>query len=299
MRTAKTPSRSRVAVPSCDHAGIRRGRAGGGGSMATCSGCATELPEAARFCMTCGTPVLPPGCASCGGALQSRGAVLHAVRGAGRRRPAGVAVGRSACRRPTGVGAAGHLGAVRRPGGVHDAVGEPRPRGGARAPVPLLRRVPHGDRSLRRRRGEVHRRRRDGRLGSARRARGRRGARRTCRARARGGRHRHGRGRRCARAGDARRRRHGRGGGDARRDRRGHGRRRRGQHGVPRAERRGPGTGVGRRDDAVAHDRGRRLPGRRRALASRARPSRCTCSRRGPSWPSSAAASASTGSRRR
>ena len=37
--------------------------------MAICSGCATDLPDGARFCMNCGTPVAPAGCSGCGAPL--------------------------------------------------------------------------------------------------------------------------------------------------------------------------------------------------------------------------------------
>ncbi len=63
---------------------------------------------------------------------------------------------------------------VRRSRRVHDARREPRRRGRPRAPVALLRAVPGGHRPLRRHGREVHRRRGDGRLGRADRARRRR-----------------------------------------------------------------------------------------------------------------------------
>ena len=75
-----------------------------------------------------------------------------------------------------GLRTAPGLGAVRRPRRIHDALGVPRPRGGPRAPGPVLRSLPHPDRAIRRHRREVHRRRGDGRLGIAGGARGRRRA---------------------------------------------------------------------------------------------------------------------------
>ena len=54
--------------------------------------------------------------------------------------------------------------------------GVARPRGGARAPLALLRHVPPPDRAVRRHGREVHRRRRDGGVGDAGRDRGRRRA---------------------------------------------------------------------------------------------------------------------------
>jgi hypothetical protein len=122
------------------------------------------------------------------------------------------------CRAP------GHVGAVRRPRRLHDPLGEPRPRRGARAALALLLPVPRGDRALRRHGREVHRRCRDGRVGRAGRPRGRRRAGSPRRARARGHGDRPRRGGRRSGSRAAHRGRHRRGRRDGRRHQRGHGR---------------------------------------------------------------------------
>jgi hypothetical protein len=106
-----------------------------------------------------------------------RGEVLRRVR---------VAPGRgsdepSASRRAAGTfgprrGAAAGVDPLRRPRRVHDTFRTPRCGGGARAAVTLLRHQPTAHRTLRRHGGEVHRRRRDGDVGSSGRQRGRRRA---------------------------------------------------------------------------------------------------------------------------
>ena len=109
------------------------------------------------------------------------------------------------------------LGAVRRSRRLHVALRGARRRGRARAAVPLLRHLPAADRAVRRDGREVHRRRRDGRLGHADGDRGRRRARspRSARPRRRGvGARRRGRRTGAAGAGG---RADGRGGGHARR----------------------------------------------------------------------------------
>ena len=179
-----------------------------------CQACGTENEEGRKFCGECGAPLT----VRCGGVRdreRARREVLRRVRrGAAapspRRSPA-------ACR--AGRRAAAGLDPLRRPGRVHHAVGGPRRRGRARAPVALLRHLPDADRPLRRHRREVHRRRGDGGVGRAggdggrRRAGGARGARPG--RRGRGAR----RGGRLARAARPRRRAHRRGGGHDRRRR--------------------------------------------------------------------------------
>ena len=168
--------------------------------------------------------------------------------------------------RPARHGAPAGVDPVRRPRRIHEPRGGARSRGGPRAPHALLRRRPRHDRAVRRARGEVHRGRRDGRVGDAHGARGRRGARRPCGPRTprrrRGARH--GRGRRAART---RGRPHGRGGRDGRSrepgDRGGRPR----EHGLPapvlgRARRR-----PGRRGDVPGRREGDRVRARRRPHA--------------------------------
>ena len=159
------------------------------------------------------------------------------------------------------------LGAVRRPGRLHDALGVARRRGGARAPLALLRHLPPADRALRRHGREVHRRRGDGGVGDADGDRGRRRARGAGRARPRRG----GLGarRRGRRAGAARagRRADRRGGGDDRRRGPGHGRRRPRQHGLAHPVGRRARHGARRRGDAPRDRADDRLRGRRRARA--------------------------------
>ena len=152
--------------------------------------------------------------------------------------------------RRAGGGAPSRLRPLRRPRRLHDALRVARRRGGAGAPLPLLRHVPAADRALRRHGREVHRRRGDGRLGDADGDRGRRraGGARRARPRRRGlGARR--RGRRAGAAG-AGRRADGRGGGHARRRGRGHGRGRSRQHGLADPVGRRAGHRARRRVDA-------------------------------------------------
>ena len=83
-------------------------------------------------------------------------------------------------------GTAPRLGAVRRPGRVHERLGGPGRRGNARTAHAVLRPCADNDPALRRHGREVHRRRGDGGLGRADRAGGRRGAGRAGRTRAAG-----------------------------------------------------------------------------------------------------------------
>ena len=148
-----------------------------------CSSCGTENEAGTKFCDACGTPLLGacPGCgatnrptarfcAECGSALA--GPVAAAAGPAGQLGPA-------AERRLVSVLFADLVG-------LHAVRRGARRRGRPRDPEPVLRPRERGHRPLRRNRREVHRRRRHGRVGCARRSRGRRGARRPGRARARG-----------------------------------------------------------------------------------------------------------------
>ncbi len=136
----------------------------------TCSSCGASNREGRKFCAECGSP-LTAACPSCGAANEpgerfcgecgtelTAEAAGRPPRGAGRRAPA-------------------RLRPLRRPGRLHHALGVARRRGGARAPLALLRHVPAADRALRRHGREVHRRRGHGGLGDADRDRGRRRAR--------------------------------------------------------------------------------------------------------------------------
>ena len=178
---------------------------------------------------------------------------------AGRRRTGGG-------RHPAHHGAPAGVDPVRGPRRVHEPGRGSRPRGGPRAPHALLRRGTRHDRAVRRARGEVHRGRRDGRVGDAHGARGRRRARRPCGARAPGRRRsaRHGRRRRAPRAGG---RPDGRGGRDDRGREPGHRCGRPGEHGLPapvfgRSRRR-----PGRRGDVPGRREGDRVRARRRPHA--------------------------------
>src|SRR5438128_732661 len=105
-----------------------------------------------RIATLTGLPERPPG----GG----RRHVLRPVRrGRGTGGPGPIGGGGSFIR-----AASGHR-PVRRPGRVHLALRGPGPRRGSRVPEPLLRHVSDPDRPVRRDRGEVHRRRGDGRVG--------------------------------------------------------------------------------------------------------------------------------------
>ena len=153
--------------------------------------------------------------------------------------------------RPTaGLRGADHRAAagvrpVPRPRRLHGALGAPRLRADARTSRRLFRHRPHRHRAARRRGGEVHRRRRDGCLGDTGHSRGRRGARRPRRARAR----RRGDGAGVEPPGSAAcslRHPHRRGGDDAGRRPSGHGHRRHGEHRLPPAVRRRSRLGPGR-----------------------------------------------------
>ena len=173
-------------------------------------------------------------------------------------------------------GAPARVGALRRPGRLHAALGYPRRRGGSGAPLALLRLLPADHLALRRHRREVHRRCGHGRLGDADRDRRRRGAGRAggARPRRRGLGARAG-GRRGGAAG-ASRRAHRRGRGDGRRRGPGDGRRRPRQHGVPDPGRRRARQRLRRRYDPAddrADDRLRgsglvRVEGQGRARAA-------------------------------
>ena len=194
--------------------------------MSACTACGTELPAGAKFCFSWRHR---PGRRLRGvrGRAARRGALLPGVRDcAGRCFGAHV-------RSPARRGPSGDERALRRPGRLHHAVGGARPGGGPRAAVARTSRTaaPIVE-PLRRHRREVHRRRGDGGLGRADRARGRRRARRARRPRA---------GRRASRrsASDLGRARPGRCGSASSPARSrspsgatqpGHGRRRRGQH---------------------------------------------------------------------
>ena len=245
---------AREARRGCAHAcrGIRM----------TCPSCGADNRPDAKFCFECGS-ALARTCPN-GHPVAVRRPLLRRVRGGrrgyGSRLPA-APVERADGRAPP------RLGPVRRPRRLHAALGAARRRGGARAPLALLRHVPPADRALRRHGREVHRRRGDGGLGHADRDRGRRRARRA--GGARPGRRRLGARRRGRRRGAsrARRRPHRRGRGHDRRRGRGHGRRRSRQHGVARA--------VGRRARARSSSASRRAarPSRRSSTRRRARSS--------------------------
>ena len=142
--------------------------------MHTCSACGTENRAGRRFCAQCGA-ALSVNCSNCGGVNQPTdrfcgdcGAALDAV--AVSTAPDGGRIQTAAVGRRAAAG----VGAVRGPGRLHDAERASRSRGGPRAAVALLRPLPIADRALRRHGREVHRRRGDGGLGHAGRARGRR-----------------------------------------------------------------------------------------------------------------------------
>ena len=145
-----------------------------------CSRCATENDSGRRFCGECGARLRS--CARRAAEANTGHEVLR------RLRPALLSTGRP--RRRRGEHAHGAV-AERRLVSVlfADLVGfttlseSPRRRGGAGAALPVLRLLPAAHRALRRHRGEVHRRRGDGRLGDAGRAGGRRRAGRAGRAR--------------------------------------------------------------------------------------------------------------------
>ena len=201
-----------------------------------------------------------------------RQVVLRRLRHAGRSRGgrrwriARSRPGRSAGTGQGANGVAARVGVVLRSGRLHAAVGGGRPRGGPRAALGLLRPRP-GDRlALRRRRGEVHRRRRHGGLGRAGGERGRCGAGGAGRARAgRGRRELRGRLRPERAPGAGRRRdRHGR---HDRHGRRGPRRRRPGEHRRPHPGRRPTGPLLCRRGHSPGDRGGDRVLGCRRPPA--------------------------------
>ena len=152
-----------------------------------CPQCGTDNSTGRKFCGECGAGLssrLP------GVRLGDRAGheVLRRVRDGASGDGAGPARRRAPGR--GGRRAAAGVGALRRPGGVHHALGGARLRRGARAPVALLRHLAAADRALRRDGREVHRRRRDGGVGHAGGDRGRRRAGRAGRARPGRGRHR-------------------------------------------------------------------------------------------------------------
>ena len=125
----------------------------------TCSNCGTENRGGRKFCSACGAP-LSHACPECGALDEpaigsAANAEPRSMRDTRPRRPA-----RARLRAET------RLCALRRPGGVHDAVRSPRPRRGTRAVVAILRDGAHADRAVRWHRREVHRRRRDGGRGT-------------------------------------------------------------------------------------------------------------------------------------
>ena len=170
----------------------------------------------------------------------------------------------------------------------------PRRRGDARAPVALLRACRRGHRPLRRHDREVHRRRRDGRLGRADRARERRRARGPRRARPRGrGQDPRPRDQRARRRADRR------GGGDDRRHEPGHGRRRHRQHRVAPPVGRPARHGARRRVDGARGEPGDRVRARGRPGPQGQAGAGARRSARSASSPSAAAAAGATSSRRR
>ena len=176
---------------------------------------------------------------------------LHA---GGGRRPS--AARRASCFDAAVGGASARVGSLRRPRWLHRALRGPRRGGGSGVALDLLRHGATADRALRRHRREVHRRCRDGGLGSAHRDGGRRrtGRPRRARARLRSRSSRRCRGRvqppGAGRGADRR------GCGDARRCGRGNGRGRSRQHRVTCAVGCGARRGVRRRRDE-ARDGGR------------------------------------------
>ena len=199
----------------------RRARRGGG--RVTCGSCGAENAAGRKFCIECGAALAvtcrcPAGRRSTGGEkfCGDCGTRCRALR-----RSAG---------RPARGRAQARLRALRRPRRLHVALRAARQRRHPRAPLPLLRHVPASDRAVRRHGREVHRRRRDGRVGDAHGDRGRRRARRPRRARPRRGRLRSRRRGGHAGASSPRGSAHGRGGGDPRCRGRGHGRGRPRQH---------------------------------------------------------------------
>ena len=264
-----------------------------------CTGCGAALPTGAKFCMECGTPA-QSGCASCGAPLVSGakfcmecGTPVQSAQPRAEPRPTPPSTTSVAERRVTSVLFGDLVGFT--------TLSESRDAEEVRE---LLSRyfaaVPHGDRALRRHRGEVHRRRGDGGLGGARRPRGRRGARGTRRARA-GRRRSPPSVRRSAPPGW--RMRVGVVTGEVAvtlgATGRGDGRRRRREHRRPRPVGRRARTGLGRRRDPLADVRRDRVRRRRRARAQGQGRADAPVAGAAPSSPRSAAASASTVSRHR
>ena len=145
-----------------------------------CRTCEADNPVGARFCNTCGSGHLhSPAPSAEGRVIRSPTSSATVRHGAGRPgRPRRAHPAPAAGAGPGTRRAAPRLRPVRRPRRLHDAVGVARRRGRPRAARPLLRDGADDRRPLRRHDREVHRRRGDGGLGRADRARGRRRARR-------------------------------------------------------------------------------------------------------------------------
>ena len=229
-----------------------------GGRM-TCSRCGTENEAGRKFCKECGAS-LALVCPSCGASNSGDskfcgecGSTLATTP-----LPASGAAATTTERRFVSVlfadlvGFTTHLGTSRR-------------GGRARAPHPVLRRGSSDDRASRRHRREVHRGRRDGGLGHAGGAGGRRRARRPLGART-GGRCPGTRSRGRARSAGAGRRADRRGGGDRRRYLTGDGHWRPGEHRLASAIGRRAGHRVGGRGDASDGCQGDRVRRGRSAL---------------------------------
>ena len=115
----------------------------------TCAACSAAVAPGAKFCRECGAPQEAPGCPACG-APDSGGAFCSDC---GARLPGRAAAAPTAPlaeRRVTTV-LFGDLVAFTTAAESRD------PEEVRELPVPVLRRVPHGDRTLRRHGREVHR----------------------------------------------------------------------------------------------------------------------------------------------
>ena len=245
---------------------------------AVCAACGTANPPTARFCGECGTALAAP---AAGVAGPGGGQAVAASAMPGRRADRGT---------PTGHGA------VRRPRRLHGVVRGSRPGGGARAAVAATSTSPRE--VIERYGGTVEKF-----IGDAVMAvwgapvAHEDDAERAVRAAlelvdaVRGAR---------PRDPGPLRRAHRRGGGDARRDRPGHGRRRPRQHRHRACSRVAPaGRGPGRRVDPARDERRDRVRAGRRAARSRARSRRSRRGGRCASSPSGAGAAVTTASRRR